>query len=91
MQPLGPRLAVRRRGGEHTLPSGIVLLEPDMRDAHLGLVVGVGGPHVINGVKLPLDVELGDEVIYSARVDTFRVGLTTVVDIVDENSVIGVF
>jgi len=86
MLPLGPRLAVARLGGEQTLASGIILPAPDMRDAHVGLVSAVGTEHE-NGC--PLEVAAGDRVLYSSRVDTFVVDDGTI-DVVDENSVIGI-
>ena len=90
MHPLGPRLAVRRDSGERVLPWGLVLPAPDLRDARVGKVIAAGGPHVVRGKKLPLDVRVGELVIYSSRVDTFQVG-DDEVDIVEENSVIGRF
>jgi co-chaperonin GroES (HSP10) len=89
VRPFGPRLAVLRSSGERVLPWGLVLPAPDLRDSRVGTVVAIGEPHKVGSRKLPLDVEPGALVWYSSRVDTFK---TTEgeVDIVDENSVIGI-
>lgn len=84
MLPLGPRLAVERASGERTLSSGIVLPAPDTRFAHVGTVFAAGRG------KLPLEVAPGDRVLYSSRADTFVLDDGKTVDIVEENSVIGV-
>jgi co-chaperonin GroES (HSP10) len=89
VRPFGPRLAVLRSSGERMLPWGLVIPAPDLADSRVGTVVAVGEPHKRGEARLPLDVEKGALVWYSSRVDTFK---TTAgeVDIVDENSVIGV-
>ena len=80
MLPLGHRLAVARETGERTLPSGIVLPAPDLRFARVGEVTAVG-----RGCAL----HEGDRIIYSSRADTFVLDDGSTVDIVEENSVIG--
>jgi co-chaperonin GroES (HSP10) len=87
MLPLGPRLAVARHTGERVLDSGIVLLAADMRDALVGTVTSAGSPHAHGR---PLEVAPGDQVIYSSRVDSFVLENGSTVDIVEENSVIGI-
>ena len=90
MLPLGPRLAVKRHTGERTLPWGLVLPAPEMRDMREGVVIARGGPHRRGRARLPLDVEIGQRVLYSSRVDTFELeGEEVEIDIVEENSVIG--
>ena len=36
---------------------------------------------------MPLDVEVGDEILYSARCDVFELEDGSIIDIVEENSV----
>lgn len=82
MLPLGNRVAVRRTSHEESASaSGIILPPPDLGFAHIGRVTAVGRP-----VR---DIEEGDELIYSSRVDTFILDDNSTVDIVEENSVIG--
>lgn len=86
MLPIGPRLAVERISGETILQSGIVLLAPDMRDALVGRVTAAGSPHEHGA---PLEVKPGDKIVYSSRVDSFEID-GGFVDVVEENSVIGI-
>jgi co-chaperonin GroES (HSP10) len=87
--PIGPRLAVRRITGERTLASGIVLPLPDQRHSCVGTVIAAGGPHRVRGRRLPLEVGVGEDIVYSSRVDSFVLDDGATVDIVEENSVIG--
>jgi co-chaperonin GroES (HSP10) len=66
--------------GERTLPSGIVLPAPDTRFSHVGTVQAAGRG---------CDIAVGDCILYSSRADTFLLEDGSTVDIVDENSVIG--
>jgi co-chaperonin GroES (HSP10) len=89
MVPLGPRLAVKRGVGERALAWGLVLPAPDSRDSYCGEVIAAGDPHRVRNKRLPLEVKAGDRIVYSSRVDCFKVGDDDI-DIVEENSVIGV-
>jgi chaperonin GroES len=87
--PLGPRVAVKRGIGERVRPSGIVIPAPDTRDSFCGEILSVGSAHRVRNKRLPLEVKAGQRIVYSSRVDSFQVGDDDV-DIVDENSIIGV-
>lgn len=89
MLPLGPRVAVRRGVGERELSSGIVIPAPDTRDSYCGEVIAVGSPHRVRNKHLPLEIRAGDRIVYSSRVDSFQIGDDDV-DIVEENSIVGV-
>jgi co-chaperonin GroES (HSP10) len=87
--PLGPRLAVERRNQERILESGLVVPGgADRRTELEGVVVAKGSPRIArSGAKMPLDVEVGDEILYSARCDVFELEDGSIIDIVEENSV----
>jgi co-chaperonin GroES (HSP10) len=88
--PQGPRLAVRRTSGERALAWGLVIPGgEDHGTAHVGVVQAAGRGHRVRDAILPLEVEVGDVILYSSRTDSFDVDGGTV-DIVDENSVLGV-
>ena len=89
MIPLGPRLAVERRNQERILESGLVVPGgADRRTELEGVVVTKGSPRIArSGAKMPLDVEVGDEILYSARCDVFELEDGSIIDIVEENSV----
>lgn len=86
--PLGPRVAAARHLGERVLPSGVVLPFADRRFSHEGTVLAVGEPHRVGDARLPLDVAVGDRILYSSRVDSFETD-EGMLDIVEENSIIG--
>ena len=81
MLPLGHRVAVERLTGERVLTSGIILPAPDMRFSHVGTVTAAG-----RDVR---EISPGDRIIYSSRADTFILDGGETIDIVEENSVIG--
>ena len=88
MLPLGPRVAVARESGERVLDCGIVVPLPDMRHSHCGRVIAVGEPHRVGTKRLPLDVAVGERILYSSRVDSFATDQGPI-DIVEEASIIG--
>jgi co-chaperonin GroES (HSP10) len=79
--PLGHRLAVERTTGERLLSSGIILPAPDMLYSRVGVVTAAG-----RGTR---EIVPGDRILYSSRADTFVLDDGKTVDIVEENSVIG--
>jgi len=73
--PQAHRVAIRRDSGEATLPWGFVLpAGEDLLTARVGRVLATGRGLRVNDEWLPLDIYIGDRVIYSARTDTFRTG-----------------
>ena len=66
LQPLGDRLIVEALEEEATTASGIVLPDTAVEKPQRGRVLAVGpGGRDEDGEYIPLDVEVGDEVIYS--------------------------
>jgi chaperonin GroES len=66
LQPLGDRLIVEALEEEETTVSGIVLPDTAKEKPQRGRVLAVGpGGRDEDGNYVPLDVEVGDEVIYS--------------------------
>ena len=67
LKPLGDRLIVKAIEEEETTASGIVLPETAKEKPQKGTVVAVGeGAWDDDGEKrIPLDVDTGDEVLYS--------------------------
>lgn len=71
IQPLHDRVLVRPIEREETLPSGIVLPETAKEKPMEGEVVAVGpGELLENGERRPLDVQVGDRVIYAKYAGT---------------------
>ena len=66
LQPLGDRLIVEVLEEEETTSSGIVLPDTAKEKPQRGRVLAVGpGARDEDGEHIPLDVEEGDEVIFS--------------------------
>jgi chaperonin GroES len=66
LQPLGDRLIVEVLEEETTTTSGIVLPDTAQEKPQRGKVLEVGpGPRDEDGQRIKMDVEKGDEVIFS--------------------------
>jgi chaperonin GroES len=66
LKPLGDRLIVRAVEEEETTTSGIVLPDTAKEKPQRGKVLAVGdGKFGDDNERVPLDVEEGDEVLYS--------------------------
>jgi chaperonin GroES len=66
LQPLGDRLIVEVLEEEETTFSGIVLPDTAKEKPQRGRVLAVGpGPRDEDGKHIPMDVDKGDEVVFS--------------------------
>ena len=65
LQPLGDRLIVEVLEEEEVTASGIVLPDTAKEKPQRGRVLAVGKGRYEEGKLIPLDVEVGDEIIYS--------------------------
>ena len=87
MRPLRNWLSIQR--SILCEPSIIFMPTADQRDSLVGVVQAVGeGVIQKNRALRPLDVKPGDKVVYSSRIDKYRVG-DVVIDVIEEGSVIG--
>ena len=75
LQPLGDRVVVEREESEETTSGGIVLPDSAKNKPARGTVVSVGdGRQLDNGKKAPLQVKVGDRVLFSSYAgDEFKV------------------
>lgn len=76
IRPLHDRVVVRRKEEEQTTPGGIVLPGSAKEKPNQGKVVAVGGGRVLdNGDLRPVDVKVGDVVVFGkyAGSDTIEV------------------
>ena len=65
-QTFGARCIVEEIKNENVLKSGIVLQNADKEPTYRGIVLSVGdGALLENGQKVPMQVEVGDEIIYT--------------------------
>ena len=65
LKPLGDRLIVQASEEEETTASGIVLPDTAKEKPQKGKVLAVGEGPIEDGKRRPLDVNEGDEVLYS--------------------------
>jgi chaperonin GroES len=88
VKPLGDRVIVKRIEGEEVLASGIVLPHgEDRANSHEGMVLAVGPGEWEDGSLIPVDVEVGDRIIYSSRIDAREIDGEQV-DIVQAGSIV---
>ena len=67
LQPLGDRVVVTSTDdAESRTPSGLVIPDPAKEKPQIGEVVAVGpGARDDDGERIPMDVSVGDNVLYS--------------------------
>ena len=66
LAPIGDRVVVKPEPEEQKTKSGIVLPDTAKEKPQEGTVVAVGSGRVLdNGQKVPLEVKIGDKIIYS--------------------------
>ena len=69
--PLGERLIVKPLEEEQTTSSGIILPDTAKEKPQEGEVVAVGPGRVTDeGARVPMDVQMGDRIIYSKYAGT---------------------
>ncbi len=66
LRPLGSRVVVRPLEAEEKTPSGIIIPDTAKEKPKRGEIIAVGsGKRLKNGKTVPLDVMVGDKVIFS--------------------------
>ncbi len=66
LKPLGDRVLVKPAPAEEKTKSGIVLPDSAKEKPQEGTVVAIGSGRILdNGQKVPLEVKVGDNVLYS--------------------------
>ena len=71
LRPLGDRVVVRPAGKEETTRSGIVLPDTAKEKPQRGTVIAAGeGRRDDDGDRIPLDVNVGDEVLFAKYAGT---------------------
>ena len=66
LQPLGDRVVVKpKEEDEARTPSGLVIPDTAKEKPQLGEVLAVGPGEFQDGERLPMDVAVGDVVVYS--------------------------
>ena len=63
--PLEDRIVVRINEAETTTASGLLIPDVAQQKPQEGTVIAVGQGRFENGVRIPLDIQVGDVVIFS--------------------------
>lgn len=70
IKPLGDRVVIKPIESEETTKSGIVLPGTAKEKPMQGEVLAVGSGELVEGKKVPLELKVGDKVIYSKYAGT---------------------
>ncbi len=70
IKPLGDRIIIKVVESEETTKSGIVLPGTAKEKPMQGEVLAVGSGEMVDGKKVPLELKVGDKVIYSKYAGT---------------------
>jgi chaperonin GroES len=65
LEPLEDRVVVKASEGEDVTPSGLVIPDTAKERPQEGAVIAVGPGRFEEGARIPMDVKVGDKVIYS--------------------------
>ena len=65
IKPLEDRIVVKQGSAEQTTASGLVIPDTAKEKPQEGTVVAVGPGRFDDGVRVPMDVKVGDVVLYS--------------------------
>ena len=65
LKPLEDRIVVKANEAETTTASGLVIPDTAKEKPQEGTVVAVGPGRFDNGARVPMDVKVGDVVLYS--------------------------
>ena len=70
IKPLGDRVVIRDIESQETTKSGIVLPGSAKEKPMQGEVLAVGSGELVEGKRVPLELKVGDKVIYSKYAGT---------------------
>lgn len=65
LQPLGDRVVLKVKEAEEQTVNGLLMPETSKEKPIQAEVIAVGSGEIVDGKKVPLDVKVGDIVIYS--------------------------
>lgn len=70
IKPLGDRVVIKRLEAEETTKSGILLTGTAKERPQEAEVVAIGPGAVVDGNRIPMEVKIGDKVLYSKYAGT---------------------
>ena len=70
IKPLGDRIVIKALEEEEKTKGGIVLPDTAKEKPQKGEVLAVGSGEIVDGKKVPLEVKVGDKIIFSKYAGT---------------------
>ena len=70
IKPLGDRVVIQKLEAETTTKSGILLTGTAKEQPQEAKVVAIGPGAIVEGKRVPVDVKVGDKVLYSKYAGT---------------------
>ena len=70
MKPLGDRVVIKNMEAEETTKGGIILTAAAKEKPLMAEVIAVGPGGMVDGKKVPMQVKVGEKVIYSKYAGT---------------------
>jgi chaperonin GroES len=70
IKPIGDRVVIKVLEGEEKTKGGIVLPDTAKEKPQEGKVVAIGSGELIEGKRVPLEVKVGDKIIFSKYAGT---------------------
>lgn len=70
LKPLGDKVVLQQKKAEETTKSGILLTAATQEKPQEAIVVAVGPGGMVDGKEIEMQVEVGDEVIYTQYAGT---------------------
>ena len=71
IRPLGDRVVIKKLEAETTTKSGIVLTGSAKEQPQEATVVAIGPGALVEGKRVPMDVEVGNKVLYSKYAEEY--------------------
>ena len=70
IKPLGDRVVIQKLEAETTTKSGILLTGTAKEQPQEAKVVAIGPGAIVDGKRVPMDVQVGNKVLYSKYAET---------------------
>ena len=70
IKPLGDRVLIKKLEAENTTKSGILLTGTAKEQPQEAKVVAIGPGAIVDGKRVPMDVQVGNKVLYSKYAGT---------------------
>jgi chaperonin GroES len=70
LKPLGDKVVLKVKETEEKTAGGVYLPDTSKEKTMQATVIAIGTGEIVDGKKIPLDVKVGDEVIYSKYAGT---------------------